>query len=93
MKFSVGYQFVENNALIEAILKHRNSIGEVYFSWGDIPNGRNTEELSQFSEPMELKMRQLSELKLLKDNGIRLNLLLNGNCYGKYARWKRDCIY
>lgn len=86
MKFSVGYQFIENNALIEAILKHRNSIGEVYFSWGDIPNGRNTEELSQFSEPMELKMRQLSELKLLKDNGIRLNLLLNGNCYGKYAQ-------
>lgn len=86
MKFLVGYQFVKDNLLIEAVLKHRNIIKEVYFSWGDIPNGRNTEELSQFSDPMELKMIQLSELKLLKDSGIKLNLLLNGNCYGKYAQ-------
>ena len=86
MKFSVGYQFVENNTLIEAILKHHDNIGEVYFSWGDIPNGRNTENLTQFTEPMELKIRLLSDLKVIRDNGIKLNLLLNGNCYGKYAQ-------
>lgn len=86
MKFSVGYQFVENNTLIEAILKHHDSIGEVYFSWGDIPNGRNTENIALFSEPMESKIRLLSDLKVIRDNGIKLNLLLNGNCYGKYAQ-------
>lgn len=86
MKFSVGYQFVENNVLVDSILKHRDNVGEVYFSWGDIPNGRNTEYMTQFLEPMESKMRLLSDLKIIKDNDIKLNLLLNGNCYGKYAQ-------
>ena len=35
MKFSIGYQYVDNNSLIEVIAKYRNVIGEVYFSWGD----------------------------------------------------------
>lgn len=85
MKFSVGYQFCEDGSLTAAILEKKEHIKEVYFSWGDIPNGRSRGDDSVFLEPMELKMHQLSELKRFKENGIELNLLLNGNCYGQYS--------
>lgn len=86
MDFSVGYQFFDDNTLVDAVIKRSNFVKEVYFSWGDIPNGRNTVSASTFLEPMEQKIKQLSHLEFLHKNGIKLNLLLNGNCYGKYAQ-------
>lgn len=83
MKFSVGYQFFHNDMFIDAVLKNSMNIKEVYFSWGDIPNGRKSDDFSKFPQTLATKINQLSRLK---DNGIKLNLLLNGNCYGKYAQ-------
>ena len=86
MNFSVGYQFFQDDSLIAAILKRHEKIKEVYFSWGNIPNGRNTDACFYSSETLDYKLKQIEQLKKMKENGINLNLLLNGNCYGKYAQ-------
>ena len=82
MQFSVGYQLKNDNSLINVINENRDKINEVYFSYGDIPNGRG--KTSDQCEVSYLAVKkQMEDLKKLK--GIKLNLLLNGNCYGKYA--------
>lgn len=82
MKFSVGYQLKNDESLINTIIENRESINEVYFSFGDFPNGRG--KLSEQCEISYLaQKKQLEDLKKLGD--MPLNILLNGNCYGKYA--------
>ncbi len=39
MKFAVGYQLFSDNSFIDSIIKRKHSVSEVYFSWGDFPNG------------------------------------------------------
>ena len=75
MKFQVGYQ--DNRAFIEYILKHREKVSEIYFPWGDFTTGRGV-------IPSETVKRDLADdLKQFAGAGIRLCLLLNGNCYGR----------
>lgn len=83
VKFSVGYQLFKNDKFIDEIVKFKESISEVYFSWGDFPNGRNlqTERLDMFS--WQAQQKQMQDLKKLSEEKIGLNLLFNGNCYGK----------
>ncbi len=83
MKFSVGYQHTEDTRFLESIIQYREQIHEVYFSWGDIPNGRSSQLLKEGYTPWELQDQQRSALKTLSEHGLRLNLLLNANCYGK----------
>lgn len=82
MKYSVGYQMIEDDTFINEIIKHRDCIEEVYFSWGDFPNGRNL-QTQQMTTPWEAMEKQINDLKILNENGISFNLLFNGNCYGK----------
>lgn len=82
MKFMAGYQLMADNSLIDAMLRFHENIYEVYFSWGDIPNGRGLSKEAAQLPPFEAMNRQLFELELLSKKGIKLNLLLNGNCYG-----------
>ena len=42
MKFSVGYQLRQDDLLVSAVKEYAKRIGEVYFSFEDLPNGRNT---------------------------------------------------
>lgn len=81
MKFCVGYNNNSGSDFIDYIIKNRNKVYEVYFSWGDMPNGRgigtDNNELSWVA-----LQRQIKALKSLKKAGINLNLLLNANCYG-----------
>lgn len=81
MKFSVGYQLKQNFTLIDEILKNKENISEVYFSFGDLPNGRSN--LNKNGLLFENVNKQLEDLSRL--GSMPLNLLLNGNCYGKYA--------
>lgn len=83
VKFSVGYQLFKNDEFIDEIVKFKESISEVYFSWGDFPNGRNlqTERLDMYS--WQAQQKQMQDLKKLSEEKIGLNLLFNGNCYGK----------
>ena len=78
----VGYQLRRDERFIQSILDHRDRVREVYFSWPGIANGRNTLPLlSEFTE-WEALERQRTELFELHRAGLRMNLLLNGNCYG-----------
>ena len=81
MKFTVGLQYT-NEPFLQNILANRDRIAEVYFSWGDFPNGRSNQLNHAHFTPWELQQRQMEVLKRMSDAGIGLNLLFNANCYG-----------
>ena len=85
MKFTVGLQYT-NDAFLQSILDHRADIGEVYFSWGDFPNGRSNQLNHESFTPWQLQQRQMEVLARMSDAGIGLNLLFNANCYGADAQ-------
>lgn len=82
MKFSVGLP--KNDPLfVDCIIKNSAHIGEVYFSWGDFASGRSSQTNDGSLSHIELMEIQKENLKKLSENGLRLNLLFNANCYGK----------
>ena len=83
MKYIVGYPISENQSFVNSILQNKEHISEVYFSWGDLPNGRSSLNAGQGSTGFELQQRQFRDLKRLSDCGLQFNLLFNANCYGK----------
>lgn len=86
MRFSVGYQVSASNSFIEYIAENKEHIYEMYFSWGDIPNGRNSMLQSTELHPWQAQEKQIEDLRFISQNGIKLNLLLNGNCYGENSQ-------
>ena len=82
MKFSVGYQLSNNTKFLNKIIEYKSHIYEVYFSWGEFPNGRNNQVKRADMLPWEAQSKQMEDLKKLSDAGIELNLLFNANCYG-----------
>ena len=83
MKYSVGYQLCNDRDFLEYIARCRESIREVYFSWGDFPNGRNSQLRKTGLTPWEAQRRQEEDLTWLAGQGLRFNLLFNATCYGK----------
>ena len=86
MKWIVGYPIRENQPFLDEIIKNKEQISEVYFSWGDLPNGRSALSAEGDKTPFEQQMRQMEDLKRLSDAGLPLNLLYNANCYGKNSQ-------
>jgi len=82
MKYMVGLKNTDKQ-LLENIKIYKDNIYEVYFSWGDIPNGRTSQLESESYRPWEMQDMQRNALKELSKEGIALNLLFNANCYGK----------
>ena len=82
MKYMVGLKTTDGG-LLECIKNNKGDIYEVYFSWGDIPNGRSSQLLNEEYTPWELQDMQRAALRALSESGIALNLLFNANCYGK----------
>lgn len=82
MKYMIGLKNTDNY-LLETIKEHKDSIYEVYFSWGDIPNGRTNQLISEDYTSWEMQEIQRAALQELSKEGIALNLLFNANCYGK----------
>lgn len=72
-----------NPEFLNCIIENKENIYEVYFSWGDFPNGRSSQTNDVDRTSWELMDFQRSALKLLADEKITLNLLFNANCYGK----------
>lgn len=72
-----------DDVFIKNITKRKHSISEVYFSWGDFPNGRNNQLVHNQMLPWEAFNKQNNDLALLTENGIPINLLFNATCYGK----------
>lgn len=80
MKFSVGYPNYYTSAFYELLAPYRDSISEVYFAWPGIASGRAEESHSEaFADTLKYELRKF------KNANIKLNLLLNGNCYGDKA--------
>lgn len=65
MKFSVGYQLREQDDFLESIICCKECINEIYFSWGDFANGRNSQIKQSGMLPWEAQRKQ---------KGIRLCL-------------------
>lgn len=83
MKFAVGYQLRCDDLLLNGIIERKDSISEVYFSWGDFPNGRNAQICATDMTEWEAQTKQIDDLKRLTEEGIPLNLLFNATCYGE----------
>ncbi len=83
MQYTVGYQWQQNGALIDEILRQSSDIYEVYFSYGDEPSGRGGSATRSGSKKNDYILAQEKDLARLSENGIKLNLLLNANCYGE----------
>ena len=86
MRFMIGYQMTADNRFLSLMLRNKEKIGEVYFAWPDIPSGRGTMKSGKSDSLYAIQEKLLSDLKLLSDAGIALNLLLNGNCYGRMSQ-------
>ena len=83
--FIVGYNQSAGSKLIKTIIENKENIQEIYFAWGDIPSGRGCNYKSEIDE-INYTNQLFEDLKILSENGIKQNLLLNGNCYGKYSQ-------
>ena len=89
MKYMTGYQLQVNSSFMKTIVQHKEYVSEVYFAWSDFANGRNRTTDSPDFTPWEAQEKQIKDLAFLSDNGIKLSLLLNSNCYGKYSLSKQ----
>lgn len=85
MKYMVGLKNADAE-LLDCICENKAHIYEVYFSWGDFPNGRSSQLLSDRYTPWELQDMQRQALGRLAGEGIGLNLLFNANCYGAHSQ-------
>ena len=85
MNFSVGYQLLDDLSLVNTIIENKDKITEVYFSFGDFPNGRNDQKRCSFATREEAEERQIADLKRISESGISLNILFNATCYGADA--------
>ena len=86
MKFLVGYQQKSFSGLVEEIINQRKNVAEVYFSWGDFPNGRNSQSLQFNKTPWEAQEKQEEDISIISQAGIPLNLLFNAMCYGRHSQ-------
>ena len=88
MKFAIGYQLPEEKdeiSVLDIVDEFGKHISEVYFPWADMPSGR-APLLSRHGYVFwEGQQKQEADLKEIKGKGIKLDLLLNANCYGRFA--------
>lgn len=87
MKFSVGYKFFDEkeNSFAETICSLRENIEEVYFPWLDVETCRASLINERGTINWDAQAFLENDLRMLKDHDIKLNLLLNANCYGEKA--------
>ncbi len=87
MQFAVGYQLAQEDEVpfSQLLAPFRPHIREVYFPWLDMPSGRSPmTKLAGFVD-WDAQRRLEDDLRALRQMGIRLDLLLNANCYGRLA--------
>ena len=83
--FAAGYQhFADGAPFAEIVLRHPG-VREVYFPWVDEPSGRPKLGFEEENDPLELEAALRRDLERLNGAGIKLDLLLNANCYGAEA--------
>ncbi len=87
MRFAVGYQLAEDGEepFSRIVSDYRDHIAELYFPWLDTPSGRSPLATRDGYTDWTAQARLEEELKAVRGMGIRLDLLLNANCYGGEA--------
>ncbi len=87
MKYAVGFQLYQEGEepFSLTVSRYREQVSEVFFPWLDIPSGRSAVATLHGFTDWTAQRRMEEELWAIKALGIRLDLLLNGNCYGGYA--------
>lgn len=86
IKFSAGYQLIEEGKIFsEIVSEFRKSIDEVYFAWLNLPSGRGPIADKGGYINWEAQKQTEYELREIRRRGIKLNLLLNGSCWGRFS--------
>ena len=87
MKYSVGFQLYQGNEepFSQIVKSYREHISEVFFAWQDIASGRSPIATRHGYTDWSAQKRTEEELRAIKQMGVKLDLLFNGNCYGEYA--------
>jgi len=87
MKLAVGYPVIEDDdrPFPEIVEQYRGDIDEVYFAWAGEPSGRSPFGIDEHGSDPEAQERLEHDLRAIRALGIRLDLLLNANCYGPAA--------
>jgi len=87
MKLAVGYPVIEDGdrPFPEIIEQYRDQIAEVYFAWAGEPSGRSPFGMGEHGLDPAAQERLEHDLRAIRALGIRLDLLLNANCYGPAA--------
>ena len=89
MDLAAGYQHFADGAPFAEIALHHPSVKEVYFPWVDEPSGRPKLGYEEEDDQEELVLALRRDLTRLREAGVRLDLLLNANCYGAEAMSKK----
>ena len=85
ISFAAGYQHFADGAPFAEIALRHPSVQEVYFPWVDEPSGRPRLGYEEEDDKEELALALRRDLMRLREAGVRLDLLLNANCYGAEA--------
>ena len=82
---AAGYQHFADGAPFAEIALRHPAVREVYFPWVDEPSGRPKLGFEEEDDPEELEAALHRDLERLRSAGVKLDLLLNANCYGAEA--------
>jgi len=85
MKLAVGYpiKYEDGEQFADVVRNYGEHIGEVYFAWLDMPSGRSAMTARGGLADRNGQRDLEDDLRRIKQNGVKLNLLLNANCYGR----------
>ena len=83
MKYIVGYPIRADEGFLKCVIRNKEHIAELYFSWGGVAGGRSSSEAEQTYTPFEYQKQVERDIARIAGAGIKLNLLFNANCYGK----------
>lgn len=87
MKYAVGYQLAGDSGerFTDIVRDYREHIEEVYFPWVHGPSGRASLSESRGLTDWSAQATLEGDLVAFRQMGLKLDLLLNANCYGGKA--------
>ncbi len=86
MKFAIGYQQPDNGERFpEIVSDYREHLSEVYFPWAGAASGRAALGKARGGTDWNTQYTLEEDLVSIREQGIKLDLLFNANCYGGRA--------
>jgi collagenase-like PrtC family protease len=87
MTLAVGYQLPGDGteSFADIVRDYREHIAEVYFPWVQTPSGRASLSESRGLTDWTAQATLERDLAAFREMGLKLDLLLNANCYGGKA--------